>query len=63
MPSAPDQIWVGDITVHLARAFAYLAVVLDPFSRKAVGPDRSNNRERNVGIDEEHSRRPKGGPR
>jgi putative transposase len=38
VPSAPDQIWVADITyVHLARAFAYLAVILDAFSRKAVG--------------------------
>jgi putative transposase len=38
IPSAPDQIWVADITyVHLARAFCYLAVVLDAFSRKAVG--------------------------
>jgi transposase InsO family protein len=40
VPSAPDQIWVADITyVHLARAFAYLAVILDAFSRKAVGWD------------------------
>jgi transposase InsO family protein len=38
VPSAPDQIWVADITyVHLAQAFAYLAVILDAFSRKAVG--------------------------
>jgi transposase InsO family protein len=38
VPSAPDQIWVADITyVHLATAFAYLAVILDAFSRKAVG--------------------------
>jgi putative transposase len=38
VPSAPDQIWVANIThVHLARAFAYLAVILDAFSRKAVG--------------------------
>ncbi|MFK4492268.1 transposase InsO family protein [Bradyrhizobium sp. USDA 336] len=38
VPSAPDQIWVAYITyVHLAKAFAYLAVVLDAFSRKAVG--------------------------
>jgi transposase InsO family protein len=38
VPSAPDQIWVADITyVHLAHAFAYLAVILDAFSRKAVG--------------------------
>ena len=34
----PNQLWVADITyVHLARAFAYLAVILDAFSRKAVG--------------------------
>jgi len=33
-----DQLWVADITyVHLAEAFAYLAVVLDAFSRKVVG--------------------------
>jgi transposase InsO family protein len=38
VPSAPDQIWVADITyVHLAKAFAYLAVILDAYSRKAVG--------------------------
>ena len=38
VPSAPDQIWVADITyVHLARSFAYLAVILDAFSSKAVG--------------------------
>jgi hypothetical protein len=28
---------------------------------RPAGPDRSSNRERNIGIDEEHSRRPKGG--
>jgi transposase InsO family protein len=33
-----DQLWVADITyVHLAEAFAYLAIILDAFSRKAVG--------------------------
>ncbi|MER9578409.1 IS3 family transposase [Mesorhizobium sp. M0400] len=33
-----DQLWVADITyVHLAEEFAYLAVVLDAFSRKVVG--------------------------
>ena len=37
-PSAPDQIWVADITyVHLRESFAYLAVVLDAFSRKVIG--------------------------
>ena len=38
IPSAPDQIWVADITyVHLRESFAYLAVVLDGFSRKVIG--------------------------
>jgi putative transposase len=37
-PSAPDQIWVADITyVHLREAFTYLAVVLDAFTRKVIG--------------------------
>ena len=31
-----------------------------PAGERPKGPDRSNNRERNVGIDEEHSMRPKG---
>src|SRR5450631_3486788 len=38
VPSGPDQIWVADITyVRLREAFAYLAVILDGFSRKVVG--------------------------
>lgn len=32
-----------------------------PAGERPAGPNRRNNRERNVGIDEEHSRRPKGG--
>jgi RHS repeat-associated protein len=32
-----------------------------PSGERPAGPDRRDNRERNVGIDEEHSRRPKGG--
>lgn len=33
-----DQLWVADITyVHLAEEFAYLAIMLDAFSRKVVG--------------------------
>jgi transposase InsO family protein len=36
--SAPDQLWVADITyVRLAQEFVYLAVVVDGFSRRAVG--------------------------
>jgi len=37
-PTGLDQLWVADITyVRLAEAFVYLAVVIDAFSRKAVG--------------------------
>ena len=36
--SGLDQLWVADITyVHLAEEFAYLAIVLDAYSRKVVG--------------------------
>jgi putative transposase len=38
IPLQTDQLWVADITyVRLDEAFVYLAVVLDAFSRKAVG--------------------------
>jgi len=37
-PSAVNQLWVADITyVRLAEGFVYLAVVLDAFSRRAIG--------------------------
>ena len=37
-PMGPDRLWVADITyIRLQRAFVYLAVVLDAFSRKVVG--------------------------
>jgi len=36
--SGIDQLWVADITyVHLLEEFAFLAVVLDAFSRRVVG--------------------------
>jgi putative transposase len=38
VPMAPDRLWVADITyIRLERAFVYLAVVLDAYSRKVVG--------------------------
>ena len=38
IPMAPDRLWVADITyIRLERAFVYLAVVLDAYSRKVVG--------------------------
>ena len=37
-PTGPDQVWVADITyVRLPAAFAYLACVLDAWSRRCVG--------------------------
>lgn len=38
VPSGLDQLWVADITyIRLQEEFAYLAVVLDAFSRRVVG--------------------------
>ena len=38
----PNELWVADITyVRLLRGFAYLAVILDAFSRRAIGWDIS----------------------
>jgi putative transposase len=37
-PSGPDQLWVADITyVRILTGFAYLAVVIDAWSRRVVG--------------------------
>ena len=37
-PDGPNQVWVADLTyLRLEREFAYLAVVLDAWSRKVVG--------------------------
>jgi len=38
VPTGLDQLWVADITyIRLQEEFAYLAVVLDAFSRRVVG--------------------------
>jgi putative transposase len=35
---APDVVWVADLTyIRLPSAFAYLAAILDAYSRKCVG--------------------------
>ncbi len=37
-PSAPDRLWVADITQHKTNeGWLYLAVVIDAYSRKVVG--------------------------
>jgi transposase InsO family protein len=36
--TVPNQLWVADITyVRLLQGFAYLAIILDAFSRRAIG--------------------------
>ena len=38
VPTGLDQLWVADITyVRLAHEFAFLAVLLDAFSRRVIG--------------------------
>ena len=40
----PDHVWVSDITyIQLDRGFAYLASILDVFTRKCVGWNMSSN--------------------
>ena len=42
--TGPNQVWVSDITyISIQSAFVYLAVILDLFSRKAVGYAISRN--------------------
>jgi transposase InsO family protein len=51
VPSGPDQIWVADITyVHLREGFAYLAVILDAFSRKVIGWAFENHLEASLAL-------------
>jgi putative transposase len=38
IPTRPDLVWVGDITlIRIAAGFCYLAAILDACSRKVVG--------------------------
>lgn len=38
VPCGPNEIWFGDITyLHTSQGFAYLATVIDGYSRKVVG--------------------------
>jgi transposase InsO family protein len=43
-PTQINQLWVSDITyIHVREGFAYLAVILDAFSRRVVGWALSRN--------------------
>ena len=38
VPTGPDQLWVADLTyVAITGGFAYVAIILDAWSRKVVG--------------------------
>jgi putative transposase len=38
LPTAPDQLWVADLTyLHVGADAAFLAVILDAWSRKVIG--------------------------
>lgn len=43
-PTAPDQVWCGDVTyIWTGRRWSYLAVVLDLYARKPIGWALSNS--------------------
>jgi len=44
IPVAANQLWVSDITyIHIGKAFAYLSLITDAYSRKIVGFYLSQN--------------------
>jgi transposase InsO family protein len=64
--SAINQVWVADITyIHILVCFVYLAVILDVYSRKAIGYALSRRIDTNLTLDALrmaiHNRQPKPG--
>ncbi len=52
VPTGLDQLWVADITyVRLFEEFAFLAVVLDAFSRRVIGWALDNHLRASLAID------------
>lgn len=50
--TAPDQVWVGDITyIRLGRRFIYLAVILDAFTRAVRGWALSRSLEQSLTVE------------
>ena len=50
--TAPNQLWVADLTyVRVQQEFVYLAVVLDAFSRRAVGWALNRSLRSTVAVD------------
>ncbi|MBU1984834.1 IS3 family transposase [bacterium] len=55
-PSAPDQIWISDITyIRLGGEHIYLAVILDAFSRRVIGWALSHSLEADLVVTALHS--------
>jgi putative transposase len=52
LPNDVDQLWVADITyIRLLEQFAYLAVILDAFSRRVVGWAMADHLQASLAID------------
>jgi transposase InsO family protein len=52
VPTGLDQLWVADITyIWLQEEFAYLAIVLDAFSRRVVGWALATHLQASLAID------------
>lgn len=65
-PVAVNQVWVGDVTyIRLGRAFVYLAVIMDLYSRRIVGWALSRRKSVRLTLQALrqaiHSRRPRAG--
>jgi transposase InsO family protein len=51
VPEQPNQLWVADLTyIRILAGFVYLAVILDAFSRKAIGWAISKSIDRALAI-------------
>ena len=49
--AAPDKVWVTDITyIRTRKDFAYLAVVIDLFSRRVVGSAMQSRQTTDVAL-------------
>jgi putative transposase len=52
VPSGLDQLWVADITyIRLKEEFAYLAIVLDAFSRRVIGWAMADHLQASLAVD------------
>jgi transposase InsO family protein len=50
--TGPDQLWVADITyIRLQEEFAYLAVIIDAFSRRVIGWAMADHLRASLAID------------